>query len=300
MKGKIFSDVLIIFFAIIVTIVLQVNNNGVMIYNKYAYGQNIPSEEPISFKKWYEENQHKLQYVNISEGLGVKITSPIQGQNVTVGDLNISGTSSDNSTTDCQVYADVNDIKPFQNVTARGIGGQRDYSNWTYTYTNKYHLITEGVNELTAKLSCKDNINNALNSTQINAKWYSINVTGIMPKSVIESNKTGPNAIPQPVIESNKTGPNAIPQPVIESNQTGPNAIPQPVIESNKTGPNAIPQPVIESNQIGPNAIPQPVIESNKTGPETAGTEKHISLSPDERREDTAEQQEQGSEKKSI
>ena len=25
---------------------------------------------------------------------------------------------------------------------------------WTFAYTSKYHLISEGINELTAKLSC--------------------------------------------------------------------------------------------------------------------------------------------------
>jgi hypothetical protein len=29
-----------------------------------------------------------------------------------------------------------------------------NYSTWIFSYTNKYHLISEGTNELTAKLSC--------------------------------------------------------------------------------------------------------------------------------------------------
>jgi hypothetical protein len=103
---------------------------------------------------------------------GVKIVSPATGQKVPVGQLVVSGTSTDNATTDCQVYVDVNDIKPMQNTTAAGVGGQNDYSNWTFTYTSKYHLISEGINELTAKLSC---INNPANIT----KYYSVNVTGV-------------------------------------------------------------------------------------------------------------------------
>ena len=103
---------------------------------------------------------------------GVKIISPATGQKVPVGQLGVSGTSTDNATTDCQVYVDVNDIKPMQNTTAAGVGGQNDYSNWTFTYTSKYHLISEGINELTAKLSC---INNPANIT----KYYSVNVTGV-------------------------------------------------------------------------------------------------------------------------
>ena len=103
---------------------------------------------------------------------GVKIISPATGQKVPVGQLGVSGTSTDNATTDCQVYVDVNDIKPMQNTTAVGPAVQNDYSNWNFTYTNKYHLISEGVNELTAKLSC---INNPANIT----KYYSVNVTGV-------------------------------------------------------------------------------------------------------------------------
>ena len=103
---------------------------------------------------------------------GVKIISPATGQKVPVGQLGVSGTSTDNATTDCQVYMDVNDIKPMQNTTSVGVGGQNDYSNWNFTYTNKYHLISEGINELTAKLSC---INNPANVT----KYYSVNVTGV-------------------------------------------------------------------------------------------------------------------------
>ena len=103
---------------------------------------------------------------------GVKIISPATGQKVPVGQLGVSGTSTDNATTDCQVYVDVNDIKPMQNTTSAGVGGQNDYSNWTFTYTSKYHLISEGINELTAKLSC---INNPANIT----KYYSVNVTGV-------------------------------------------------------------------------------------------------------------------------
>jgi hypothetical protein len=107
-----------------------------------------------------------------SNAVGVKITSPTTGQKVPVGELKVLGTSTDNSTTDCQPYVDVNDIKPMQNTTAIGPAGQNDYSNWTFTYTNKYHLISEGGNELTTKLSC---INNPANIT----KYYSVNVTGV-------------------------------------------------------------------------------------------------------------------------
>src|SRR5215213_4339568 len=46
--------------------------------------------------------------------IGIKITSPMTGQQVPVGELTISGTSTDNATSDCTVYADWNNTKPFQ------------------------------------------------------------------------------------------------------------------------------------------------------------------------------------------
>jgi hypothetical protein len=103
--------------------------------------------------------------------LGIKITSPTAGQEVPLGEMNITGTSTDNATSDCTIYTDWNNTKPFQKALATGPGGVDDYSRWNYNYTRNYHLITEGVNELTAKLSC---ISNPSNIT----KWNSVNVTG--------------------------------------------------------------------------------------------------------------------------
>jgi hypothetical protein len=111
-------------------------------------------------------------YAQTPNLVGVRITSHTTGQQVPVGQLTISGTSTDNPTTDCQVSVDVNDIKPLQNATATGPGGVNDYSTWSFTYTEDYQLIAEGVNELTSKLTC---ISNPPNVT----RYYSVNVTGI-------------------------------------------------------------------------------------------------------------------------
>ena len=104
--------------------------------------------------------------------LGVKITSPSKNATVPAGQLTISGISSDTAITNCMVSADWNDLKPMQNVTAKGPGGVNDYSNWTYTYNETYHNITAGINELTSKISCYDDPGN------ITKKYYSVNVTG--------------------------------------------------------------------------------------------------------------------------
>jgi len=50
----------------------------------------------------------------------IQITSPQDGQQVPPGELSIQGISSDDEETDCQVYADVNDITPMRNVTSAG------------------------------------------------------------------------------------------------------------------------------------------------------------------------------------
>jgi hypothetical protein len=57
----------------------------------------------------------------------MKISSPSTGQQVPAGELTISGTSTDNATTDCTVYADWNNLKPFQKAVATGLGGVNDY-----------------------------------------------------------------------------------------------------------------------------------------------------------------------------
>lgn len=104
----------------------------------------------------------------------MEITTPQDGQKVPVGELTIKGKSSDNDESNCQVYADVNDVPPLQNATATGNSGAKDdYSQWIFTYAENYQLITNGANELTAKISCYDS-----NNPTPMSKWHSINVTG--------------------------------------------------------------------------------------------------------------------------
>src|ERR671918_892209 len=114
-------------------------------------------------------------YAQTPDFVGLKITSHTTGQQVPAGELTISGISTDNETTDCTVYADWNNTKPFQKATATGPGGVDDYSTWRFTYTDKYHLITNGTNNLTSKLSCFNNNGAAANIT----KSYSVNVIGV-------------------------------------------------------------------------------------------------------------------------
>lgn len=105
----------------------------------------------------------------------IEITSLEDGQEVPIGDLTIEGISSDNAESDCQVYADLNDITPMQNATAAGnVAEDNDFSKWTFTYTQDYQSIKEGANEMTAKISCF----NGENPTPA-SKWHSVNITGV-------------------------------------------------------------------------------------------------------------------------
>ena len=113
-----------------------------------------------------------LAQIPAATGIGVKIDTPVDSTNLPAGDLTIYGTSSDDDTTNCQVYADWNDLKPMQNVSANGPKGISDFSKWSFTYTSNYHNIIEGQNELTSKITCYDS------GPTASSKSYSINVTG--------------------------------------------------------------------------------------------------------------------------
>jgi hypothetical protein len=104
----------------------------------------------------------------------VKITSPAKGQQVPVGNIMVSGTSSSNTTNHCIVSVIINGIKPYQQATSTGNKGPKDYSNWTFSATPKYSTIKEGINKITAKYSCPQNINLT--------RFYSVNVTGVAAK----------------------------------------------------------------------------------------------------------------------
>jgi hypothetical protein len=121
----------------------------------------------------------------------IQITSVQDGQQVPPGELTIQGISSDDEETDCNVYADINDITPMRNVTAAGDSrGEDDFSQWTFTYRQDYQLITLGANELTAKISCINDgefdLNpfptaaaSATSSSSPLSEWDTVNVTGV-------------------------------------------------------------------------------------------------------------------------
>jgi RTX calcium-binding nonapeptide repeat (4 copies) len=136
----------------------------------------------------YKDPGFKLSFAqqpqsNLTQEQFVKITSHTQNQSVPFGELNISGSSSDTQATDCTVYVDWSDLKPFQIVNPRAVGNNNDFSTWTFKYTEKYHLIMGGLNELTAKISCLDTVTN-----QPVSRWNSINITGVTPNPIVNQN----------------------------------------------------------------------------------------------------------------
>jgi hypothetical protein len=123
--------------------------------------------------------QQIMPNTNTASLPGVKISSPAKGQQVPIGILTISGTSTDDPIHNCQVSVLLNGIKPYQRTNATGqssggeVGRANDYSTWKYTFTPGYAVIKEGINKITSKISCSP----STSPTSLN-KWYSVNVTG--------------------------------------------------------------------------------------------------------------------------
>jgi hypothetical protein len=94
----------------------------------------------------------------------------------TIWNLTLSGTSSYNATSNCGVFVIVDGVRPYQKTTPVGQTGEHDYSKWKYTFTPAYAgTVREGINRITAKLLCQAYPANL-------TKFYSINVTGIVPQ----------------------------------------------------------------------------------------------------------------------
>lgn len=145
-----------------------------------------------------------IMFISIEHGvfaIEIKIESPVTNQQVPVGELKISGTSSDNSSAQCQVYVDWNNLKPYQLATPTGSNGTSDFSTWSFTYTSKYHLIQTGLNDLTSKITCL-----VPPAGPTVTKWFSINVTGSS-----SPNQTSNVQLPLPTA-NNKVPSSASPQ----------------------------------------------------------------------------------------
>jgi hypothetical protein len=113
-----------------------------------------------------------IVWTNIAVYGVLRITSPHNGQQVPMGNIVISGTSSSNVTNNCTVSVAVNGIKPYQQAIPSGDKGTNDYSNWTFATTTKNTAIKEGINKISAKYYCPQNMNLT--------KTNSVNVIGVL------------------------------------------------------------------------------------------------------------------------
>jgi hypothetical protein len=179
------SHLILLFCALLFCAFQSFNNDNY--FFSYVRGQSVEQQPQ------YLSPQQASQ--SFQPAVAVKITSPTTSQNVSTGQLTITGTSTDTAARECQVYTDWNDRKPFQRVVAAGPAGNGDYSRWNFTYTATYHEITNGTNELTSKISCLANPTNL-------TKWYSINVTGV--EGLIPPTEGYVQSISQ--VQSNSTG----------------------------------------------------------------------------------------------
>jgi hypothetical protein len=173
--------------------------NAISVIAQFPSIPSIPTEEDEVDDQQFPttDNPSAANTSNIPPPT-ISITSLEEGQEVPVGELVIEGTSSDSEESNCQVYADVNDIAPLQNATAAGpSGAEDDFSQWTFVYTEDYQLITEGANELTAKISCY----NGNNPTPM-SEWHSINVTGVATGAPVT---TGESTIDEPTTDEGTT-----------------------------------------------------------------------------------------------
>jgi hypothetical protein len=124
--------------------------------------------------------------IPLSHGMALKIVSPVKGQHIPTGtNLTVTGTSSDNSSTNCQISLLLNDLKPYQKTTPTGksSSGGEDYSSWRYVLTNStYSSIKQGINKITSKMTCVNTDQPRVTNPGV-SKWYSINVTGVPAKT---------------------------------------------------------------------------------------------------------------------
>ncbi|HYT42790.1 MAG TPA: hypothetical protein VEP90_10610 [Methylomirabilota bacterium] len=122
----------------------------------------------------------------------VKITSPAKGQQVVVDkNLIVSGTSIDNTTSDCGVSVIVNGVKPYRLASANGGAGPKDYSKWNFTLTPAYTSIKQGQNKITAKFSCT-NDPNLISHSSVNVTGVGTSLTPIATQQ--KQNSTGKNS----------------------------------------------------------------------------------------------------------
>jgi len=172
-QGKVNLRDLSLFTVLLFAVMMTVLSARSIVEVGYEYEFNAQAQMTVERQQDQQQSISSLTAPSTTGTLpSIEITSHNSGQQVELGPLTISGTSSDTPSIDCEVYADWNDNKPFGKAVAAGPGGSDDYSKWTFTYGTGYHLIKNGTNNLTSKISCVDEPTNS-------TKWSSINLIGV-------------------------------------------------------------------------------------------------------------------------
>jgi hypothetical protein len=194
-------------------------------------------------------------YAQLTNTLGLKITSPTTDQQVPIGNsLIVSGISSPNAVSNCQVSVIVNSIKPYQPALASGSGGANDYSRWSFTLSPKYTAIKEGDNKITAKLSCPTNPTNL-------TKWSSVNFVGVVNNQQHELLSSSSSVASTPTKPTTSTTSTVKPKNV--TTPISPNALPSSSsssVASTPTKPTTSTTSTVKpknvTTPISPNALP--------------------------------------------
>jgi hypothetical protein len=141
----------------------------------------------------------------------VKVVYPTTGQQINPNNntLTFTGTSSDNSTSNCEVSIILNNIKPYQPTLPIK---EKDYSSWTFDLSPSYTPIKEGQNKVTAKISC-------IASPVNNTKWYSVEFAGKFENRT-KSNTTSTSEVNQQEFNLNDNINNAQIIPLNKTNET--------------------------------------------------------------------------------
>jgi peptidoglycan/xylan/chitin deacetylase (PgdA/CDA1 family) len=162
-----------------------------------SLGSTTPSSPPVTSSSTLPNN-------------AITITSPQDGQKVPVGqDLQVTGTSIANAASGCKITVNLNRVKPYQPAVAAGLGGDNDYSQWTFTTTSQYAPIEEGQNRVTSKISCSDDPNLK--------QFAHVNVTGVASSSIPDTTPQSQRSPPPPSQTSSQTASTTTPFSLIET-----------------------------------------------------------------------------------
>ena len=160
----------------------------------------LKQQDQLRQQQMIERAKVNAAKINQTE-MFVTIESHKPGQHVPMdSNLTISGKSSDDASTDCDVSVVLNSETPYQRASPIDDSGTNNYSNWTFTFTPSYGVPKEGENEMTSRISCLAYPNNY-------TKFSSVNITGVPQDSFVQPQQAGPQPLLQH--EGRQTNPNS-------------------------------------------------------------------------------------------